>query len=91
MTPAMYAKAIIGALVAGLTALATALDESGVTGAEWAGIAVTTLSTFAGVYAVPNAARRLSRGDVGRADPLYVLAVVFVVVLIVAFVSWLIP
>ena len=55
-----YAKAIIGALVAGLTALGTALTDDSVTTAEWVAVAVATLTALGVVYAVPNrpAARR---------------------------------
>ena len=49
-----YAKAIIGALVAGLTALGTALTDDTVTGAEWVAVAVATLTALGVVYAVPN-------------------------------------
>ena len=49
-----YAKAIVGALVAGLTALGTALADDTVTGAEWVGVAVATLGALGIVYAVPN-------------------------------------
>lgn len=55
MKPAEYAKAIVGAAVAGLTSLATAMDSTGITGAEWVGIVVVTLSTFGTVFATPNA------------------------------------
>lgn len=55
MKPAEYAKAIVGAVVAGLTSLAAAMDSTGITGAEWVGIAVTTLATFGAVFQTPNA------------------------------------
>jgi len=49
-----YAKAIVGALVAGLTALGTALADNQVTTVEWVGVAVATLGALGIVYAVPN-------------------------------------
>lgn len=49
-----YAKAIVGALVAGLTALGTALADDSVTATEWVGVAVATLTALGVVYAVPN-------------------------------------
>lgn len=49
------AKAITGALIAGLGAAATALaDKSGITALEWVGIASTTLVALYGVWRVPN-------------------------------------
>lgn len=53
--PATYAKAIVSAAIAGLTALGTALTDGDVTGQEWTGIAVATLAALGIVYAVPNA------------------------------------
>lgn len=49
-----YAKAIVGAAVAGLTALGTALADNQVTTVEWVGVAVATLGALGIVYAVPN-------------------------------------
>lgn len=49
-----YAKAVTGALVAGLTALLPALD-AGVTAAEWVTAAVAFLVALGAVWAVPNA------------------------------------
>ncbi|WP_198940591.1 hypothetical protein [Micromonospora sp. CB01531] len=49
-----YAKAIVGGLVAGLTALGTALADNQVTTVEWVGVAVATLAALGIVYAVPN-------------------------------------
>lgn len=56
--PLEYAKAIVGAVVAGLGSLYLALDNDVVTAQEWVGIASLTLATFAGVWGVPNAARK---------------------------------
>lgn len=49
-----YAKAIVGALVAGLTAYGTALADDKVTTVEWVGVAVATLAALGVVWAVPN-------------------------------------
>lgn len=58
MRPDEYAKAIVGAVVAGLTALATAAAEDGVSAPEWLGVLVAVVATFGGVYAKRNAPRR---------------------------------
>ena len=87
MKPAEYAKAIVGAVVAGLTALAAAMDSSGVSAAEWVGVAVTTLATFGTVFATPNAdplgEPRRRRHSVGAVDPLYALVCLAVAALVV--------
>jgi hypothetical protein len=49
-----YMKAIVGALVAGLTALSTALIDNTVTGQEWIAVVIATLTGLGVVYAVPN-------------------------------------
>jgi len=49
-----YAKAIVGCLVAGLTALGTAMTDDAVTGAEWVGVAIAALGALGVVYVVPN-------------------------------------
>jgi hypothetical protein len=49
-----YAKAIIGAAVAGLTALGTALTDDTVTTTEWVAVAVATLTALYAVWRVPN-------------------------------------
>lgn len=49
-----YMKAIVGGLVAGLTALGTAMTDGTVSTAEWVGIAVATLGALGIVYATPN-------------------------------------
>ncbi len=49
-----YAKAIVGAAVAGLTALGTALADNQVTPVEWVTVAIATLGALGLVYAVPN-------------------------------------
>ncbi len=47
-------KAIVGGVLAGLTALGTALTDNAVSPAEWVGVAVAALGTFAGVFGTPN-------------------------------------
>lgn len=54
MNVGVYAKAIVGALVAGFTALAAALDDDIVSRSEWATVAVAFLAALAVVWAVPN-------------------------------------
>lgn len=59
MNPTEYLKAIVGAVLAGLTALQVALnplaDEAvQITSAEWVGIAIATVATFAAVWGTPN-------------------------------------
>jgi hypothetical protein len=49
-----YAKAFVGAAVAGLGTLATALADDHVTAAEWVGVATATLVALGVVWAVPN-------------------------------------
>ena len=51
---APYAKAIVAALVAGLTVLGTALTDDVVTTAEWVGVAIAVLGGGGLTYAVPN-------------------------------------
>ena len=49
-----YAKAIVGAAIAGLGTLQQALDDNGVTAQEWTGVAIATLSGLALIWAIPN-------------------------------------
>ena len=51
---APYAKAVIGALIAGLTAIGTALTDGGISPAEWVAAAIAFLVALGGVYAIPN-------------------------------------
>jgi hypothetical protein len=53
--PAEYAKAIAGALIAGLGVLYVAIADDVVTAQEWVGVAGTCLTAFATVWGVPNA------------------------------------
>lgn len=50
-------KAIIGALIAGLGALSTAVEDEQVTGREWVLIALTFVVALGAVYATPNRPR----------------------------------
>jgi hypothetical protein len=50
-----YAKAIIGALGAGLGALAAAYTDGAVTGPEWVAVAIAVVGTLGLVWGVPNA------------------------------------
>lgn len=58
MNPSEYAKAITGAIVAGLTALGVGLADGTMTPAEWVAVALAVAVTFGGVYAVPNRAKQ---------------------------------
>jgi sugar phosphate permease len=51
---APFAKAIIGALVAFLTALATALENGSVSGQEWVTSLIALLVGFGAVFSIPN-------------------------------------
>lgn len=51
---APYAKALTGALIAGLASLQQSLDNDAVSAQEWTGIAIATLSGLALVWAIPN-------------------------------------
>jgi len=49
-----YAKAIIAAVLAGLTALGTALIDETVSKGEWVAVAVAFVTALAVVWQVPN-------------------------------------
>jgi hypothetical protein len=49
-----YAKAVTGALVAGLGALGTAWADGRMTPVEWVGVATATLVAAGAVWSVPN-------------------------------------
>ena len=49
-----YAKAILGAIVAGITAYQVALLTPGVTANEWAGVAVAVIGAFGTVWGTTN-------------------------------------
>lgn len=52
---APYAKAVTAAVIAGLTALVTALDDGSVTAQEGVIIAIALLTALGAVWAIPNA------------------------------------
>lgn len=54
MNPAIYAKAIVGAIIAGLSAIVTALDDDTITSQEWAIAGVALLTALGVVWAIPN-------------------------------------
>jgi hypothetical protein len=56
--PQEYAKAIAGGILAGLGVLGMALSDDAVSAQEWVGVAVATLTAFATVWGVPNAAKK---------------------------------
>jgi hypothetical protein len=92
MKPAEYAKAIVGAITAGLTTLATAMDD-GVTGPEVVGVIVAMLVTFGGVFTVPNAdplaPRPMRRREAGHGDVLYWLVVALCICALVIMLGWM--
>lgn len=49
-----YAKAVIGALVAGLGILGEGLTDGSLSGQEWIAAAIAALIALGGVYVVPN-------------------------------------
>jgi F0F1-type ATP synthase membrane subunit c/vacuolar-type H+-ATPase subunit K len=51
-------KAILGGILAGLTALGTALADERITSGEWVGVAVAAVGTYATVFGVRNGPRR---------------------------------
>lgn len=74
MDPTRYAKALIGALVAGLGTLATALADDGIEAAEWVWVAIAFLTALGAVASVPNRQPdpvvALADRDARRRDPL---------------------
>lgn len=50
----VYAKAYVGAIITGLSTLATAIQDNHVTGYEWVTVAIATLGAFGGVAATSN-------------------------------------
>lgn len=54
-----YAKAILGAVAAGLGTLQIALADESVTAAEWGSAVVAALLTLAAVWGVPNAGQKV--------------------------------
>lgn len=78
-----YAKAIIGALVAGLASLQQALDDSSVSAQEWTGVAIATLSGLALVWAIPNKGDG-EGGEAGEANTLLLLVVAALILAVLA-------
>ena len=66
MTWQTYAKAIAGAIVAALTALATALGDEVVTPVEWITVAVAAITALGVIWAVPNKAPEVEVDYTGR-------------------------
>jgi hypothetical protein len=54
---AVYAKAILGAALAGLTTLGTVWSDGEITGYEWVGVAVAVIGVGLGVRQIPNKAQ----------------------------------
>lgn len=52
---APYAKALIGAVVAGLGALSVALEDGSISSQEWISIVAAFLVALGAIFAVPNA------------------------------------
>jgi len=50
-----YAKAIAGAILAGLSALAPTIADGNITATDWVLAAIAVVSTFGLVWSVPNA------------------------------------
>jgi hypothetical protein len=68
MPVGQYAKAIVGAVLAGGMAVITALEAGRVEGVEWATVAGTLLLALGAVFAVPNmpdGVRRYGKAIVG--------------------------
>jgi hypothetical protein len=49
-----YAKAVTGAVLAGLAALATGLSDETMTGVEWIMVATATITAGTAVFMIPN-------------------------------------
>lgn len=50
----VYAKAIVSALIAGLTALGTALLDGRITAGEWVAVTLAFFAALSATYATPN-------------------------------------
>jgi hypothetical protein len=93
MSPREFAKAIVGALIAGLSVLAGAVGD-GVSTQEWVATAVAVLVGFEAVYWTDNA-KRIPRADPGpprdldrgATDVVTVLVVVVLVVLVLVLIG----
>lgn len=58
MRPQEYAKAISGAILAGLGVLYIALADNAVSAQEWVAVAQAAGAAFAVVWGIPNAAQK---------------------------------
>lgn len=58
---APYRKAIVAAIVAGLTALYAALQDDVVTSSEWVYIAIAVFGSGGTTYAVPNSTTKKAK------------------------------
>lgn len=86
--PSEIAKAIVGAVLAALTALGTAVMDEKVTTGEWVGVAIAFVATFGAVFGVQNTApagRR--RNNAGHADASLFLGIACMALLIVIIVK----
>lgn len=54
MNIAPYAKAVLAAVIAALTALGTALTDETISSSEWVAVALAFFVALGAVYAVPN-------------------------------------
>lgn len=87
ISPRQYAKAIIGALIALLGALATGVTD-GLTAQEWLTAAIAGLTAGGAVFSVTNAADPADPGEAGfvTSDAVgFVLAVLIVLVFLKVF------
>lgn len=86
-----YAKAIVGALVAGLGALGTALTDGAVSAQEWVAVASATLVALGVVFGVPNRDPQAAHQDesvqppeAGAGELGFIINVLLIVLLIFA-------
>ena len=80
-----YIKALVGSLVAALTALSVALPD-GVTAGEWITVAISALTVGGGVYAAPKNVERNEDGEDGAVS---VATACLLVIAAVLLLSWL--
>lgn len=62
---APYAKAVIGAVVAGLASAQQALDDNAISSAEGVGIAAAVFTGLVLVFAIPNSGPKAKPDDTG--------------------------
>lgn len=56
--PSEYPKAVVGGVIAGIGVLYLALTDNVVTLQEWVAVAQAAITTFAGVWGIPNAPKK---------------------------------